>query len=76
MNQVGRNFVKFGGGVVLHHTKPMPINTLFVVVSSRLIVNVYIPFPNLGHDIPLHTIGGVIRYIILWPYKLTSLNYM
>jgi hypothetical protein len=44
--------------------------------ESRLIVNVYFPFPNLGHDIPLRTIGDVIRYIILWPYKLTSLNYM
>jgi hypothetical protein len=82
MNQVGGNpcaygnFAKFGSGVTLHHIKPMPTNTLFVVVSSRLIVNVYLPFPNLGHDIPLRTIGDVIRYIILWPYKLTSLNYM
>jgi len=67
------SFVKFGGGTVLHHNKPMLVDTLFVTMSSNLVDIVSLPFPNFdGEDIPLQIIGDVIGYIILWPWKLAT----
>jgi len=62
------NFVKFGGGFALHHNKAMSANTLYVVMSSSL------PFLNLDHETPLHTIGNAIGYVIFWPWNLTCFS--
>jgi len=67
------SFVQFGGGTAFHHNKPMLVDTLFVTVSSNSVDIVSLPFPDLdGQDIPLQIIGDVIRYNILWPWKLAT----
>ncbi len=68
------NFVKFGGWVALHHNKGMSTNTLSVVMSSSLMVITSLPFPDLDHETPLHTIGNAIGYVILRPWNLTSFS--
>lgn len=51
------NFVKFGGEIVIHHNKAILANNLSIVVSSSVMANASLPFPNLEHDIPSHIIG-------------------
>jgi hypothetical protein len=65
-------FFKFGGGEVVHHGKPMAVDTLSIFVSSCLLVKSSLPFPKTKHDPPLIRVQDAVRYIILWPWKLTS----
>jgi hypothetical protein len=64
--------VKFGGKGALHHNKEMPTCVLYVDVKVSLLATTSLPFLDLDHDTPLKTIGDVVGYIILWPWKLTS----
>lgn len=70
------NFVSFGGGIILHHNKPMLTNTLLVIVSLSLMANASLSFPNVDDGNPLNIIGDAIRCIILWPWKLASMPTM
>jgi len=78
MKQVGGkpcaydNFVKFVGRGVLHHNKEMSTCVLFIALNVSLLATTSLPLLDLDHDTPLKTIGDAIRYIISWPWKLTS----
>jgi hypothetical protein len=66
------NFVKFGGGDVMHHNRAMLEECSFVSITSCLLVGVHFPYLELGHDPPLCIIDKTIGYIVLWPWKLTT----
>jgi hypothetical protein len=66
------NFFKFGGGEVVHHGKPMVVDTLSIFVSSCLLIKSSLPFPKIKHDPPFIRVQNAVGYIILWPWKLTT----
>jgi len=64
------NFVKFGGGDVMHHNWAMPKECVYVSITSYLLVGVHLPYLEPSHDPPLCTVDRAVGYIILWPWKL------
>jgi hypothetical protein len=61
------NFVKFGGGMALHHNSNMLKEFLYVGITSCLLVGVSLPILEVGHDPPLCTVNKATRYITLQP---------
>jgi len=59
-----KNFVKLGGGGIVHHHKFIPLNCLTIVIIVALVTNVALLIPNNEHDPPLQTIGDVVGYIV------------
>ncbi len=59
--------MKFAGGNVVLHHKEMPSSYLSIAMTSSLLPTTILPFPSFDYDVPLKTIGDVVRYIILWP---------
>jgi hypothetical protein len=71
-NCVIENFVKFGGGDAMHHNRAMPKECIYVSITSCLLVGAHLPYPKLGHDLPLCIVDRTFGYIILWPWKFTT----
>jgi hypothetical protein len=67
-----RNFVKFGGGDVMHHNCTMPEKCIYVAITSCVLAGVHLPYLEHDHDLPFHIVDSVVGYIILWPWKLTT----
>jgi hypothetical protein len=64
------NFVKFGGGIVVHHNKPMPSDCVSIAITSSFQAFASLPFPQFDHDPPLLIIKDAMGNVILWPWKL------
>jgi len=61
------NFVKFGGGITLHHNSNMLKEFIYISITSCLLVGVNLPILEVGHDPPLCIINKAIVYITLQP---------
>jgi len=66
------NFMKFGGGTIVHHNCSMLEEFLFVCITSRLIKGASLMFLEVDQDPPLYTIDDAVRYVMFWPWKLTK----
>jgi hypothetical protein len=66
------NFVKFGGGNVMHHNCTMLEEYIYVAITFCVLAGVHLPYLEHDHGPPFHTIDSVVGYIILWPWKLTT----
>jgi len=64
--------VKFADGDLVLHHKEMPVSSLFVAMTSSLLSTTIFPFLSFDYDVPFKTIGDVVGYIILWPWKLIT----
>jgi hypothetical protein len=65
------NFVKFGGGGVVHYGCFMSKIFLFVAIMNNLLKGVHLPCFNSSHDLPICvcTIQDAIGYVVMWSWK-------
>jgi hypothetical protein len=65
------NFVKFGGGTIVHHNRSMLEECLSICITSRLIKGANLMFLEVDQDSPLCIIDDAVWHVMLWPSKLT-----
>jgi hypothetical protein len=66
------HFVKFGGGDAMHHNCIVPKECISVDITSCVLVNVHLLYPEYDHDPPHYIVKSAVGYIILWPWKVTT----
>jgi hypothetical protein len=56
----------------MHHCQRMVEHLMSIGIKLVLVKGVYLPYPEVAHNPPLHIIDDAIGYIVMWPWNQSS----